>query len=438
MSRFTFLLLFFCYTYANAQKIGDFVSVTPLTHRSDTLILPETHTFQYLIKTGDTLMDGSTVGGTLDFTGFVQTKGLTEGWLSVSSETQKAQIAMLYIKLHEEDHRWEVTQSANVDFYSPKTSAAIGRVAYFCSGGITPWNTVIVGEETDKPGDVNADGYEDAGWLVEVKPETKAIAHTDSKGKPQKLWKLGRMKHENVCIDKDQKTCYYGADSERHGYVYKFIADKAGDLTKGKLFVLMMETDKNSSKGTWVRIANNTQQECNNTNTLATQVHATNFSGVEDVEIGPDGKIYFTAKYSGRLYRFKDGGDKITESEVYVENNDYPIKTSDGKKVMLDWHSGLTGNDNLAFDGEGNLWVMNDGGNNGIWVVRPGHSKENPQIELFAETPKGCEPSGITFSKDYKYLFLSLQNPASGGQQKDKTGKTLLYNTSHTIVISRK
>lgn len=438
MPKIALIFLFFNCSLVYSQHIGDFTSVSPLTKRSDTLILPVTHTFQLITQTGDTLEDGSIVGGTLDFTGFVATKDSTEGWLSISSETQKAKIAMLKIQLDEARKIWQIRQSGNIDFHSPEVEQAIARATYFCSGGITPWNTVIVGEESDKTGDSNADGYEDVGWLVEVNPQTKAIAKYDAKGQAQKLWKLGRMKHENICIARDNRTCYFGADSEKYGYVYKFIADTAGDLSSGRLYVLSMEADRNSTNGKWIRIANSTQQDCNNTNTLASLAHATNFSGVEDVEIGPDNKIYFTAKYSGRLYRFKEAADKITEAELYAENKKYPIKTQDGQIVMLDWHSGLTGNDNLAFDGEGNLWVMNDGGNNGIWVIRAGHTKENPKIELFAETPKGCEPSGITFSKDYKYLFLSLQNPSSNGVQKDKTGRSVLYNKSCTIVISRK
>ncbi len=422
------------------QNIGSFTSIAPSSTRQDTITLPSTHQFQYLIKTGDSLLDGRKLGKTLDFTGYVPLNGSKEGYLSISSEIDQAEAAILKINLNEESKTWNISLSGKVDFYSPAVREAIYTTTNFCSGTVTSWGTVVVGEERDFKGDKNNDGYDDIGWLIELDPKTWQIATKNKKGQVQKLWAMGRVQHENVCINKDQKTCYYGADSRTWGYVYKFIATKPGDLSAGELYVLKMDSNNVKSKhGVWVKVANKTKDERNNTNKIAENLGATHFKGVEDVEIGPDGKIYFTAKYSGRVYRFSDLGKEITDSEIYVDDQEYPIKTKDGLK-MLDFHTGETGADNLAFDGEGNLWVMNDGGNDGIWVVRPNHNKSNPQVELFAETPVGCEPTGITFSPDYKYLFLSLQHPSAKNNiaQKDKNGKLVVFNTSHTIVISRK
>lgn len=428
------------YNLTFAQSIGDFMSIAPVTTRQDTLILPATHQFQYLIKTGDTLGDGRKLGKTLDFTGYVPILGSKKGFLSISSEIEQAEATILTIEKNEQSNNWEIVSSGKIDFYSPAVKEAIATTTNFCSGTVTSWGTVVVGEERDFAGDKNKDGYDDIGWLIELDPKTWQIATKNKQGQVQKLWAMGRVQHENVCINKDKKTCYYGADSRNWGYVYKFIAKKEGDLSDGSLYVLKMDSNLVTAKhGTWVKVPNTTQEDRNNTNKLAEKLGATHFKGVEDVEIGPDGKIYFTAKYAGRVYRFKDLGKEITESEVYVDDKEYPVKTKDGVK-MIDFHSGDTGADNLAFDGDGNLWVMNDGGNDGIWVIRPNHSATNPQVELFAETPAGCEPTGITFSPDYKNLFISLQHPSPKNAigQKDKNGKQVIFNTSHTIVISRR
>jgi hypothetical protein len=95
------------------------------------------------------------------------------------------------------------------------------------------------------------------------------------------------------------------------------------------------------------------------------------------------------------------------------------------------------GNDNMAFDGEGNLWILNDGGGGHIWVVGPTHTQASPQVKLFARTPAGGEPTGISFSPDYRYMFLSFQHPTATGSQTDAAGVSVTFNTHTTVVIAR-
>ncbi len=98
------------------------------------------------------------------------------------------------------------------------------------------------------------------------------------------------------------------------------------------------------------------------------------------------------------------------------------------------------GNDNLAFDGEGNLWVLQDGDRSHIWVVGPTHTATSPAVRLFAKTPVGCELTGITFSPDYKFMFISFMHPAINNiaSQTDAAGISLVFNTSTTAVIALK
>jgi uncharacterized protein len=420
-----------------SQNIGDFVSVKPLFSQPDSLLIPATHTFQYIIKTGDNLSNYQRAGANFDFTGYIPINGSREGWLTISSEKDTAEVMVLHIKLDESNRTWTVLSAEKVDFESAFVKNSICKVSNFCSGGVMPWGNVVVAEETDTKGDCNNDGYEDLGWLVEIDPVKKQIAKINKKGKPQKLWAMGRMQHENLCISTDLKTCYLGADSKTYGYLYKYVCKKAGDLSKGKLYVLKMDGNVTAKSGVWMRVPNKTKQQRNSTNDLAKNVGATHFAGIEDVEIGPDGNIYFAAKYSGRVYRFKDLGKKTVENEIFVNDTLYTINHAEGK-TEVDFHTGKTGADNLAFDSDGNLWILNDGGNNQIWVAQKDHSPQKPHLELFAETPKGCEPTGITFSPDYKFLFVSIQHPKATSTQKDKTGKEITFNTSHTLVISRK
>jgi hypothetical protein len=160
---------------------------------------------------------------------------------------------------------------------------------------------------------------------------------------------------------------------------------------------------------------------------------------VEDVEIGTiDSLVYFTSKSSGRVYRFKDlGTSGVNNYSVFVGNSAsvYPIAYNGGT-ANEQWRGG---NDNLTFDDKGNLYVLQDGDRNHIWMVKPCHTQDNPKVELFAVTPAGCEPTGMTFSPDYKFMFLSIQEPDNNTKvMKDAANNMVQFNKSSTIVIARK
>src|SRR5699024_8577097 len=87
----------------------------------------------------------------------------------------------------------------------------------------------------------------------------------------------------------------------------------------------------------------------------------------------------------------------------------------------------------------GNLWVLQDGGNNYIWVVKNGHTQANPKVKLFASMPAGSEPTGLTFSPDYRFGFFSIQHPDdTNAAQQDATGNDVTIDASATVVFSLK
>jgi uncharacterized protein len=127
-----------------------------------------------------------------------------------------------------------------------------------CSGGVTPWGTVLSGEENfhqyfansdkitdpaeqarltryavgkgtstrkwerfDKRWDVAREPHEPNrfGWVVEIDPNDPTAA-------PIKHTALGRFKHEaaNVKITKDGRVAVYSGDDERFEYIYKFVS----------------------------------------------------------------------------------------------------------------------------------------------------------------------------------------------------------------------
>ncbi len=418
-------VLFFCLAFfpLAAQNIGIFSSVVP-TSQTQRLVLPSSHDFQVLAQTGDTLTDGSILKDAPDFTAFVPKNERNNiGYLSINHEIPSplggvTVFDLAFDPLHQ---IWEIGHGLPIDF-----SAVVG-INRPCSGAVTPWGTVISGEEGILTSDLDSNGYNDAGWLIESRPSDRLFV--------QKIWKAGNALHENCAIASDQKTVYWGADDYSRGYIFKYVATQKKQLAEGKLFVLLRD-DSTASTGTWAQVPNTTPAQCNNVNAYCQQIGAWNFSGIEDVEIGPYGKIYFATKYSGRVWRFKDNGGTISNLEVFVENTQYPIETAGG----IQWAQWGIGADNLAFDNANNLWVLQDGDNNHIWMVKPSHTAAKPKISLFATTPAGCEPTGITFTPDKRFMFLSFQHPSAANSDimLDVTGKRVVFNRGTTIVIARK
>ncbi|MET8524683.1 PhoX family phosphatase [Micromonospora sp. NPDC005172] len=132
-----------------------------------------------------------------------------------------------------------------------------------CSGGVTPWGTVLSGEENfnqyfvgadaapaelkaklDRYGISTASRYPSGsrkweraderfdlarhpneahrfGWVVEIDP-------FDPESRPRKHTAMGRFKHEgaNVIVARDGHVVAYMGDDERFDYLYKFVSDK--------------------------------------------------------------------------------------------------------------------------------------------------------------------------------------------------------------------
>jgi hypothetical protein len=55
-------------------------------------------------------------------------------------------------------------------------------------------------------------------------------------------------------------------------------------------------------------------------------------------------------------------------------------------------------------------------------------------------TPRGSESTGLTFSPDYKYGFVSIQHPSAANNTvvQDAAGNEVVFNNAATIVFARK
>jgi len=270
--------------FLSAQHISEFISLAPAIQDTD-LFLPSTHSFQYIIETGDPLTQGGTLPDDLDFTGYVPINNSSKlGYLSINSESAPGAVTILDIELNESIGKWIVNRSEAVNF-----SSVFATIAN-CSGNVTPWNTIITCEEYTSielennplynyPKDLNGDGYHDFGWAIEIDPVTKTVIDQDNGlNGGDKLWAMGNFKHENATIHDNLRTVYQGADATNgDGYLFKFVADNAENLSAGSLYVYK---ETSTGIGDWIKLNNDTQNEQNTTIEQCKTIGATSFGGI--------------------------------------------------------------------------------------------------------------------------------------------------------------
>ena len=260
-----------------------------------------------------------------------------------------------------------------------------------CSGGTTPWGTVLSGEENfnqyfDSTGaldpryaesyaryGITGDSDRDwhtvdprfdlakephepfrFGWIVEIDPMDKTST-------PVKHTMLGRFKHEgaNVIIADDGRVAAYMGDDERGDYLYKFVSRdryREGDraynkrlLDAGTLYVARL-TDETPDPapeydgvGEWIPLASDTKsfvpgmsvaEVLIDTRLAADKVAPTRMDRPEDVEPNPVNRKIYAAltNNSQRGSRFPVDEANPLGSSMTREELGAPLTTSSGNR----------------------------------------------------------------------------------------------------------
>lgn len=218
-----------------------------------------------------------------DFNAFIATRtDGSEGFLFTAFEDRPG--AMSRIGLTKQaDGTWGVTSAINVDFSSVKGTMIN------CFGTVSPWGTPLTSEENYEAenaanwNNVNySSGYPNYadvkniqtylggtfpnpynyGYIVEITQPAETPV-------PVKHFALGRVAHENVVIMPDSKTVYITDDGTNKGF-YKFVSDKANDLSSGTLYAAKLTQDatKDSSRAgfdiRWIKLGASNDAEIAN------------------------------------------------------------------------------------------------------------------------------------------------------------------------------
>ena len=288
--------------YPDAGANGAGINFTPIEASSaDELILPEGYKYDVVRRWGEPVTsDGRTFGFNNDYVAYFPIDALEGGansrdgllyvnheyvdskWVSGfvdenGAERTPQQIAQekeavggSVIRVRKEGGAWAFVEdekfNRRIDANTPMGATGpaagsaemrmknkkevIGTLAN-CSGGVTPWNTVLTceenyqyyyGQRTPEEGvegistddEVNSDATwlndpknvqppEHYGWVVEVDP-------FDRKSRPRKHTWLGRVRHENVALTISKKSgrivAYTGHDQPDE-CIYKFVSSGA-------------------------------------------------------------------------------------------------------------------------------------------------------------------------------------------------------------------
>lgn len=326
------------------------------------------------------------------------------------------------------------------------------------------------------------------GWIVEIDPFNPTSI-------PQKRTALGRFKHENAAftLSAEGRAVVYMGDDQANDYLYKFVSDgkyvAGGDnsqlLDHGKLYVARFDAGQAAGDfagtGEWLLLdkASNPKLQADSSlpNQAAVLVHArmaadvvgaTKMDRPEWVAVHPQtGEVYVTLTNNttrtmadeanprtkniyGQIVRWRESGKDAAattfEWDVFVLAGNPTVHTD--RMNLMSGSANVTADntfnspDGLAFDADGRLWIQTDGkysnqgdyagqGNNQMLCADP----VTKEIRRFLVGPKECEVTGITFTPDYKTLFINIQHPGEEGNSHWPSGGQGLPRSATVVII---
>ncbi|MGW7493896.1 alkaline phosphatase PhoX [Streptomyces luteogriseus] len=239
-----------------------------------------------------------------------------------------------------------------------------------CAGGKTPWNTWLSCEEVS------------LGYVYETDPwGTNAAVQRAA---------MGRFKHEAAAADPVRRVIYLTED-ETNGRFYRFVPTTWGDLSSGRLQV-MVAGSATSGSFTWTDIPD---PDGSPTATRSQVSASKSFNGGEGCHYAND-TVWFTTKGDNRVW------------QLNLLDNTYELAYDDS---LVNGTAPLTGVDNITGTSSGDLFVAEDGGTMEICVITP---DDVVASFLRIDGQSASEITGPAFSPDGTRLYFSSQRGTSG------------------------
>ena len=225
------------------------------------------------------------------------------------------------------------------NYYNVDTSGVHG-LWITCAGSLSPWNTHLSSEE-----------YEPDAWTIASNTMFQAFSTNffgsstaakpywyghvpevtvkpDGTGTIKKHYCMGRISRELVQVMPDRKTVLMGDDATSGG-IFMFVANTAGDLSAGSLYVAKIVAASSTVTGTtggsftlnWIKLGSATSAEIS---ALADTLVATDIMTVSTAATAPDAS-YTQINYGtgSQWVKFNAGMEKAA---AFLETRRYAAK----------------------------------------------------------------------------------------------------------------
>ncbi|AHL74924.1 Tat pathway signal protein [Stutzerimonas stutzeri] len=328
------------------------------------------------------------------------------------------------------------------------------------------------------------------GWVVEVDP-------FDPQSKPVKRTAFGRYCRECsvLSLGDDGRMAFYSGDDTKGEYVYKFVpagryvpgADQANRqlLNSGILYVARFNAD---GSGEWLALVHGQNgltaengfadqaEVLLNARAAGDQVGATPMDRPEWVAVHPHSReVYVTLTNNdgrgvkqptdkanprpnnlhGQILRWNEEGADPTATaftwEVFLLAGEQPgAKSASGQPVPANLTGTINGDifsspDGVAFDEAGRLWIETDYGDEEAAMQAMGTNQllcadpRTREVRRFLVGPRGCEITGITWSPDYRAMWINVQHPelsfpASDGKTRPRASTVLITKDDGGVI----
>jgi len=287
-----------------------------------------------------------------------------------------------------------------------------------CAGGRTPWNSWISCEETllgpSKFKDANGQdqgGFEQRhGYCFEVS------ASSDHPVRAEPLKSMGRFWHEAIAVDPRTGIVYMTEDRPAAGF-YRFIPRKRRQLAAGgRLQMLAVEQRSNFDTRTgqkagtvlpveWVDIGNPDPPEAD---TDDQAVYKQGFAAGAATFVRLEGCVYG----KGRIFFDSTGGGEAKLGQIWQyapTGRDHGILTLLCQPTDA---SVLNMPDNMSLTPKGSVVICEDNPTTSIHLrVMNREGKVGTLARNVMVGFENREFAGVTFSPDFKTLFVNIQVP---------------------------
>jgi len=310
-----------------------------------------------------------------------------------------------------------------VDLKTGEARELLGRADWEALDGLrwTPWQTLLFAEEVKDAARPDPHAPHAASGLLYEVQLVKGEAMRAQRVDVRPL--LGALAHEG--IDLDEQGRVYVIDEDKNGAIYRFVPDKPGDLSQGRLYALKVAEGRKTGLADWVAL--DMAQVQVSARVAAVAVGATPYCRPEDVE-----RIGHTLYVALTCEAVDHPGDHAGAGAVLAVELEEPrpvvrYAVAPGKNVPIEIKGSQTGMkhpDNLAEGPDGTLWIVEDNDYSDIWVYDPASPDANGDgyrdgVRLFASLKdKAAEGTGLYFGPDPQTLFVNVQHSGTGN---DKT-----------------